>query len=241
MDNNIICPIFPLDLVQFPGALTPLHIFEMRYRRMLEDVLAGDKTFGLIYREAAVLPDALPDALPVAPLVGCLVNVAMARQLPDGRSNILCVGTERFTIVRVIEDEETPYLRAEVEVLTDEPEFDDLAPLAAETRQHFAEMREARQALGHPVADGAAPSEQDDDLPDLSAPPGILSFIVASYLDVELARKQRWLEMTATGSRLRQLNQVLAELTVAYRQQARIERLSRSNGHGGHGKKFPGH
>jgi Lon protease-like protein len=244
MDNNIICPIFPLDLVQFPGALTPLHIFEMRYRRMLEDVLAGDKTFGLIYREAgAPAGGQLGAGEPASgEIVGCLVQVAMARQLPDGRSNILCVGTERFTIVRMIEDDgETPYARAEVEVLTDDLEFDDLSPLVAETQALFAQMQAARQSVRHPVAGGTAPPDQDEDLPDLPDQPGMLSFIIASYLDVDLARKQRWLEMTETGHRLRQLNQVLADLTAGYQQQARVDRLSRTNGHGGHGVKLPGH
>jgi hypothetical protein len=45
-----VIPIFPLPIVQFPGALTPLHIFEPRYRQMLKDVMGGDRIFGIIYR-----------------------------------------------------------------------------------------------------------------------------------------------------------------------------------------------
>ncbi|MGH9844616.1 MAG: LON peptidase substrate-binding domain-containing protein, partial [Blastocatellia bacterium] len=48
---NRVLPIFPLSLVQFPSAITPLHIFEPRYRQMLKDVMGTDKTFGIIFRD----------------------------------------------------------------------------------------------------------------------------------------------------------------------------------------------
>ena len=45
-----ILPLFPLPVVQFPGAITPLHIFENRYRKLLSDVLNTDKMFGIVYQ-----------------------------------------------------------------------------------------------------------------------------------------------------------------------------------------------
>ncbi|MBO0859558.1 MAG: LON peptidase substrate-binding domain-containing protein, partial [Chloracidobacterium sp.] len=53
MASRHVIPIFPLPLVQFPNAITPLHIFEPRYRKMLKDVMEKDKTFGVIYRPSA--------------------------------------------------------------------------------------------------------------------------------------------------------------------------------------------
>lgn len=246
MDDQLICPVFPLELVQFPGALTPLHIFEARYRRMLEDVLAGDKTFGIICRSAmengsssdpiAPAPSGFqaPQA-PQAPQVGCLVEVVMTRPLPDGRSNILCIGIERFTVLRhIAADAVTPYARAEVELFGDAPELPGfpeqedraqpggVAALAEQTRGLFARMLAARQRL-HP--------EQSDEAPDIPDHPTILSFIVAAEIDVDLSRKQRWLEMTETSTRLRELNRVLTERVDDYERQARVVHLSKTNGH----------
>ena len=53
MTSHRAIPIFPLPVVQFPNAITPLHIFEPRYRKMLKDVMEKDKTFGIIYRPSA--------------------------------------------------------------------------------------------------------------------------------------------------------------------------------------------
>ena len=225
MDDQLTCPIFPLELVQFPGALTPLHIFELRYRRMLEDVLAGDKTFGIIYR-AALETSPAADPAPSVIQVGCLVEVVMSRQLPDGHSNILCLGTERFTVRRLIApDDGTPYAQAEVELFGDDPGFaetDDLVELAEVTRGLFGRMLAAQRRL-HP--------EQADEAPDIPDHPTILSFSVASALEVDLASKQRWLEMTDTATRLRELNRVLTGRVDEYERQARVENLSKTNGH----------
>ncbi|HKC87575.1 MAG TPA: LON peptidase substrate-binding domain-containing protein, partial [Blastocatellia bacterium] len=53
MTSHRVIPIFPLPVVQFPNAITPLHIFEPRYRKLLKDVMEKDKTFGVIYRPSA--------------------------------------------------------------------------------------------------------------------------------------------------------------------------------------------
>src|SRR5262245_19220730 len=122
MDSRRVIPIFPLPLVQFPGAITPLHIFEPRYRKMLKDVIARDKTFGIIYRNDQVLLES--EQLPVGSIC-CTVEVAVVQELPDGRSNILCVGSSRYSITAYVEGES--YLQAEVEIFDDDITFDDLS------------------------------------------------------------------------------------------------------------------
>src|SRR5262245_52347722 len=100
MNSNRVIPIFPLPIVQFPNAITPLQIFEPRYRKMLKDVMSADKTFGIIYRaEESVLES---EALPIGS-IGCTVEVAVVQELPDGRSNILCVGISRDWLVGYLE------------------------------------------------------------------------------------------------------------------------------------------
>src|SRR5215468_3310510 len=126
MTSRHVIPIFPLPVVQFPNAITPLHIFEPRYRKMLKDVMEKDKTFGLIYRPAAEEGGLKPasDKVPLGS-IGCAVEVAVVQELPDGRSNILCVGGARFRLLQYIEGE--PYLQAEVNFLEDEPTFEELS------------------------------------------------------------------------------------------------------------------
>src|SRR5204863_7602046 len=111
-------PIFPLPIVLFPGAPQPLHIFEPRYRQLLQDCLAGDQRFGIAY----VAPDPAPDADPVPNPgdVGCVALIRSNQPLPDGRSNVLTIGERRF----VLRDwfSSTPRdLVAETEEFGDEP------------------------------------------------------------------------------------------------------------------------
>ena len=220
MNERQIIPLFPLGLVQFPGTLTPLHIFEQRYRQMLEDVQAGDKTFGIICRLANGLAE-----------VGSLVHVALSRPLPDGRSNILCIGTTRFRLIRVIEDDETPYARAEVETFDDDPDFDGLEDQSAALRDLFVRLVAARRKVeGEEQADLKTESE---DITDVADDPQLLSFFIAAYLDVDLTIKQRWLEMTLTAQRLREIERTLTGLVGEYEQKAYIKRISKTNGHGG--------
>ncbi len=122
MDSSSrILPIFPLPLVQFPAAATPLHIFEERYRKMLRDIMLTDKTFGITYQsdESGANLDA-----PLPGSVGCAVEIVNLESLPDGRANILCAGTQRYHILNYAEGE--PYLQAEVEFFDDEPVGEDL-------------------------------------------------------------------------------------------------------------------
>src|SRR3981081_685429 len=89
-------PIFPLPIVLFPGAPQPLHIFEPRYRQLLQDCLAADRRFGITY----VAPDPTPGADPAhsAGAGWCGPPTGATQPLPDGRSNVLTVGERRFVL-----------------------------------------------------------------------------------------------------------------------------------------------
>ena len=88
-------PIFPLSVVLFPGTPLPLHIFEPRYRKMLADCLAGDRRFG-------ITPAGKDDAMPEPGTVGCIAEVRVNQELPDGRSNIIVFGGERFVLTAAV-------------------------------------------------------------------------------------------------------------------------------------------
>ncbi|MGH7648032.1 MAG: LON peptidase substrate-binding domain-containing protein, partial [Gemmatimonadaceae bacterium] len=102
MDDRLL-PLFPLPVVLFPGVARPLHIFEPRYRRLIADCLDGDRRFGLLFCADTANERALPPGQ-----VGCIARIESADALPDGRSNIIIAGEERFALVRFIESD-APY------------------------------------------------------------------------------------------------------------------------------------
>lgn len=118
-DYPRILPLFPLTgVLLLPGAHIPLHIFEQRYRNMLEDVLAGEPYIGLIQ---PLIPrqDNRPDAAAVPgqpPLygVGCVGLIEHWERLPDGRYVVLIQGVHRFRALREL-PLERGYRRMEVD------------------------------------------------------------------------------------------------------------------------------
>jgi Lon protease-like protein len=90
--------LFPLsNVVLFPRVRAPLHIFEPRYRQMVEHALGSDRRIGM----ATVHPDhaaAIGGDPPLYP-VGCAGNISQAQRLPDGRFHIVLDGTWRFRIL----------------------------------------------------------------------------------------------------------------------------------------------
>ncbi|TVP47096.1 MAG: hypothetical protein EA350_06025 [Gemmatimonadales bacterium] len=107
-------PLFPLPVVLFPGAVTPLHIFEPRYRQMVARCIEYDRRFGLLYHD----PDRLGPFERTPGRVGTVAEIGEFRILPDGRSLLLASGIERFRIVDGIESD-TKYHEALVETMTD--------------------------------------------------------------------------------------------------------------------------
>ncbi len=227
MNSNRVIPIFPLSLVQFPNAITPLHIFEPRYRKMLKDVMEADKTFGIIFRNDEVMLES--ELLPPGS-IGCSVEVAVMQELDDGRSNILCVGVSRFRLLNYVEGE--PYARAEVEFFEDEPTFDDLSEESERARRLFARLLHISRRLK---------GEQEDEVensPDLPDDPQAVSYIVSAYLDIENNQKQDLLELTDTGERLAEVNGIIERLADESEKRAIMHQISKKNGHGGKLPKF---
>ena len=98
-------PLFPLRTVLFPGQTLPLHIFEPRYRQMVADCMASDRTFGVaLIREGAEVGG------PAVPYeVGTTAVIQGVDRLDDGRLNIVTIGHERFRLQEV-DSSAKPYL-----------------------------------------------------------------------------------------------------------------------------------
>ena len=104
-----LLPLFPLDVVLFPGTPLPLHIFEPRYKEMIGECLSEHRHFGVI----RTIEEGLAE-------VGCTAEiVTVVKEYEDGRLDLVTEGRKRFEVLRV--NQERSFLRAEVLLLDDEP------------------------------------------------------------------------------------------------------------------------
>jgi len=208
-------PIFPLSVVLFPGNPLPLHIFEPRYQRMLADCLAGDRRFGIT--------PALDDAPPPGPdTVGCVAEIRVNQELPDGRSNIVVVGGSRFVLGHLLE-ESSPYLIAMVQSFDDdtgtEPAVDEIESLRQLSHRYLTGLRELNDA---PPEEPAFPEDA------LS-----LSFHMAGSIECDLGVKQRLLAERSTARRVRALILLLPVLASGIEDGIKVHRHAHTNGKGG--------
>jgi Lon protease-like protein len=101
-------PLFPLEVVLFPEAALPLHIFEDRYKEMVSVCLTEKIGFGVVCAQREGLA-----------IVGCTAEIVrILEKYPDGRMDILCQGAKRFEIENL--DNSRSFLQAEVDFFADE-------------------------------------------------------------------------------------------------------------------------
>jgi hypothetical protein len=219
-------PLFPLHTVLCPGIALPLHIFEERYREMVRHCLDTASPFGiaLITEGREVGGGSISFAR-----LGTVAEIRQVGRYPDGRFDLLVVGTRRFTVESVAADRR-PYLVGDVTEL-DEPVGDEelARSLANRATRRFvrylellqprdgetAEEIDVRVEIETEVAGGEASPHGDD--PSLLADEGperrvvipddptTLSYLLAGILQVELPRRQALLEAESTEDRLREL------------------------------------
>jgi Lon protease-like protein len=112
-------PLFPLPgVVLFPGTLLPLHIFEARYREMVTDALAGERTIGMAMLKPGV--DVDEGDSPIFE-VGGAGQIVESEELEDGRYNILLEGKFRYRVIA--ESTSGMYRTADVEPIASLPFF----------------------------------------------------------------------------------------------------------------------
>ncbi|MFK8181918.1 MAG: LON peptidase substrate-binding domain-containing protein [Phormidesmis sp.] len=183
-------PLFPLpELVLFPGRRLPLHIFELRYRMMMNTILEGDRRFGILMID--------PSTGEIAK-VGCCAEVIHYQRMPDDRMKIMTLGQGRFRVLDYVR--ETPYRVGLVEWIEDEPVEEDLKPLASEVDRLLRDV----------VRLSAKLTSQDIDFPeDIPDLPLELSYWVASTLYGVSLEQQSLLEMQNTLQRLEREAEIL--------------------------------
>ena len=208
-------PIFPLSAVLFPGTPLPLHIFEPRYKRMLADCLAADRRFGITPVRAA-------REVPGPGTVGCVAEVRVNQELPDGRSNIVVLGGTRFVLSQLL-DESLPYLVALVQPFEDDPDTEPSAEETAAVRHLFT-----RYFAGLRQLNDSEPEE-----PTLPEDPLSLSFQVSGAIECDPGVKQRLLAERSTARRVEALMLLLPVLTSAVEAGLKVHRRAHTNGKGG--------
>ncbi len=198
-------PLFPLEAVLFPGTSLPLHIFEPRYKLMIQQCLEHRSEFGVILARAQGIAG-----------VGCTAEIVkVVKKYEDGQMDILTAGQKAFRVTQVFEEQ--PYFEGAVEYLKDNPKAG-----PADVRERLAEL----YAECHEMIYGREPSEP------AAAEGASLAFQIAGELPLDLEEKQALLEIREEAARqqrlLERLEQWLPQLTHI----ERVRGKAAGNGHG---------
>jgi ATP-dependent Lon protease len=183
-------PLFPLpEVVLFPGRPLPLHIFEYRYRMMINTILETDRRFGVL----------MFDPQTGSPVwVGCCAEVLQVQRLPDDRMDILTLGQQRFRVLNYVR--EKPFRVGLVEWIEDEPTTADLQGLVQQVSTLLQDVVRLSGKL----------MERETELPErLPTTPIELSYWVASHFHGAPREQQALLEMVSTENRLRREAEIL--------------------------------
>ncbi len=200
--QGALLPLFPLEVVLFPGTPLPLHIFEDRYKEMIAEAIASQTEFGVVLaRERGILN------------VGCTAKVdSVLQRYDDGRLDIMTVGQRRFEILSL--DQEKAYLRGEVR-LFDDDEFPEV-PLAIrkEAIDGWAKLREL--------------TGEDESNPNIDDPH--LSFQLAQAIP-DLDFRQILLRSRSELERMKLLVDQIPAIVKKIRYTTHVRRVAPRNGH----------
>lgn len=186
-------PLFPLNTVLFPGMPLRLHIFEERYKLMIERCYSSGAPFGVTLIRKG--PEVGGAADPF--LVGCTALITEIEPLNDGRMNIVAVGHERFQIRSLKHD--LPYLVGVV----------DTYPIVKmDTEQLTEGSRHLRPWVRRYLEILAEASEAEFDLGQLPADPMRLAYLASFLLQVPAAQKQNLLAMNDADELITHLRDV---------------------------------
>jgi Lon protease-like protein len=194
-------PLFPLQLVALPTELVPLHIFEDRYKAMIERCLEEPTEFGIVW----VADDGLRP-------IGCACEVAeVLERFDDGRINLVARGTRAFRIDA--RQDELPYPAGTIEFLDDRAEEGD-PELQAEAQAAYAEL--VRQA-----------TDREPDMLEIAA---MSAYQMAATVEFGLDAKQGLLDLRSETARLKLLLRLFRAAVRRLDYVERAEARAKSNG-----------
>ncbi len=187
-------PLFPLpEVVLFPQADLPLHIYENRYKQMVKNLLKTDKQFGVLF---------LDNKSGKAFSTGCTAEIKQTLYLSDGRINIQTQGQKRFKLLEITEHD--PYLVGLVKWLVDEPAKTDLFALQQQARTLVNNIVQLTNKLTMSLMPGCDTPEHIRLPLTLPDEPESFSFWIANNLFSDPYEKQALLALTDTKLRFEQ-------------------------------------
>lgn len=168
-------PVFPLDdHFVFPGSVTPLHVFETRYRQLMRDLMDSSGRFVMAPTDPSPARGAEAGGAPPLPELGTLVEILRTEELEDGRWLVLLLALARARLTEVASDR--LYRKAQAQVLT-EPDGETAGP-------DEAELRAALVAALRRTADGFGFEAPD------AVPTGRLADLLLHALPLEAAQRR---------------------------------------------------
>jgi Lon protease-like protein len=198
-------PLFPLDAVLLPGMPLPLHIFEPRYKLMIDRCMNEQIEFGVILASEKGIAQ-----------FGCTAEIAQKlKDYPDGRLDIITEGRSVFHLLELLEEKE--YYEATIEYPAE-----DSARVDSRKQAHLTKM--FQQA--HLLMAGEDWAVADSD-PDVS-----LAYRMAARLPLELTEKQQLLEMRAEPARQDFLTHWLTTFLPQLERRVHMRKRAGGNGHG---------
>lgn len=179
--------LFPLNAVLFPGAVLNLHVFEPRYKQMINECLESGESFGVaLIAEGTEAGD--PNVKPHD--IGSVAEIVDVQPLPFGRYFISTIGRERFRIQEVVARE--PYLTVEVELIEEDFSEDD----------EIVHLNDAVRMLFNEYLDMLVEFSGHENAVELPGDAQGVSFLIGDALQVAETVKQRLLELDNTKQRL---------------------------------------
>ena len=198
-------PLFPLNVVLMPGAPLPLHIFEDRYKQMVDECLQQESEFGMVYADESGTRK-----------VGCTAKIVeLVERYEDGRMLILVEGSRRFRLNNVLTGK--PYYVGEIEYFEEEPEEQDVQALAEECIALLERVVEA-------ATEGSVGIE-------IEPPYRNLSFAIAGRVEFEAETRQQILELTSERERLEKVKELLTAAAERLERERHAREKAQTNGH----------
>ena len=181
-------PLFPLNLVLFPGMPLPLHIFEERYKSMIGDCLRNNSPFGV-----SLIRSGQEVGAPAEPQrIGTTARVLRSELLEEGRMNIVTKGERRYEVVEITQQE--PHVAALVRFVG-EPIGDGFTGVSSELTEEFSRLMRSLVSLS-----GGYTAQVD-----VPEDPVELSYMIAANLDAPIPVRQELLEAPTAADRLNRL------------------------------------
>ena len=187
--------MFPLGSVLFPSMILPLHVFEPRYRALVDDCVAGDGEFGVVLIERG----SEVGGGDVRTEVGTVAQILQIERFDDGRCALAAVGTRRIRVDEWLDDD--PYPRAAVSDWADPPgPVPDLDAVDQQFRRALA--------LATELGEASAPMDVE-----LAEDPGMATFQMAALAPLGPADRQDLLSAEGAAARAWLLAEQLADVT----------------------------